>query len=63
MIICSCHVVSDADIEDVLSASEPPRTMSQVYHHLGHDPSCGRCVRSVRKIMRDAGQPCQRKGA
>jgi bacterioferritin-associated ferredoxin len=54
MIICSCHVVSDREVLQALSAG--PRRMSEVYDALGHVPHCGRCTHTVRAIMRDAGQ-------
>jgi len=31
--------------------------MSHIYEHIGHEPHCGRCVRSVRDIMREHGCP------
>jgi bacterioferritin-associated ferredoxin len=53
MIVCSCNVFSDADVQGALSAAEAPRTMSQLYRHLGHAPECGRCASTIREIMSD----------
>jgi bacterioferritin-associated ferredoxin len=53
MIICSCHVISDHEVETAFAAPQAPQTMSQVYRHLGHEPQCGRCVRTIRTMMKD----------
>jgi bacterioferritin-associated ferredoxin len=55
MIICSCHVISDHEVETAFAAPEAPQTMSQVYRQLGHEPHCGRCVRTIRDMMKDGG--------
>jgi len=57
MIICSCHVITDHEVREAFSQPEPPRSMSHIYEHIGHEPHCGRCVRSVRDIMREHGCP------
>jgi len=51
MIICSCSVLSDKQVRTALAAPTPPRTPCQVHRHLGCEPQCGRCVRSMREIM------------
>jgi bacterioferritin-associated ferredoxin len=58
MIICSCHVISDQEVETAFAAPQAPQTMSQVYRHLGHEPQCGRCVRTIRNMMKDS---CDRR--
>jgi bacterioferritin-associated ferredoxin len=63
MIVCSCNVFSDGDVRTVVKASEPPRTAGQVYGCLGCSPQCGRCARTIRRIMDEAMAapvPCQR---
>lgn len=62
MIVCSYHVISDNEVEAAFSAPEAPQTMSQVYRHLGHDPHCGRCVRTIRDLMRRDGRRRSRRG-
>ena len=62
MIVCSCNVFSDHDVRATLAAGDAaPRTTGQVYHCLGCSPQCGRCLRTIRKIMdealNDAGCP------
>ena len=63
MIVCSCNVFSDGDVRTVVNASAPPRTAGQVYGCLGCSPQCGRCARTIRRIMDEAmaaAVPCQR---
>jgi bacterioferritin-associated ferredoxin len=55
MIVCSCNVLSDHDVRATLSASEAaPRTTGEVYDCLGCSPQCGRCARTIRRIMNEA---------
>jgi bacterioferritin-associated ferredoxin len=55
MIVCSCNVFTDHDVRGALSAGETcPRTAGQVYHCLGCSPQCGRCARTIRRIMNEA---------
>ena len=64
MIVCSCNVLSDRDVRTAVNGSEPPRTTGQVYGCLGCSPQCGRCARTIRRIMDEAvaaaaGCPCR----
>jgi bacterioferritin-associated ferredoxin len=54
MIVCSCNVLSDHDVRTAVGASEPPRTPGQVYGCLGCSPQCGRCARTIKRIMDEA---------
>jgi bacterioferritin-associated ferredoxin len=55
MIVCSCNVLSDHDVRATLATSEgAPRTTCQVYHCLGCSAQCGRCARTIRRIMDEA---------
>jgi bacterioferritin-associated ferredoxin len=55
MIVCSCNVLSDHDVRATLSGTEAtPRTTCQVYHCLGCSAQCGRCARTIRRIMDEA---------
>ena len=54
MIVCSCNVLSDHDVRAVIGAEQTPRTTGQVYGCLGCSPQCGRCARTIRRIMDDA---------
>ena len=64
MIVCSCNVLSDAQIRAAV-ADATPRSAAQVYGCLGCSPQCGRCARTIRRIMNEAlaaGEPgcCQK---
>ncbi len=54
MIICSCSVLSDKQVREALDSLNPPRTPCQVHRHLGCEPQCGHCVRSMREIINKA---------
>jgi len=54
MIVCSCNVLTDHDVRNVVSASEEPITTSEVYSCLGCSRQCGRCTRTIKKIMNEA---------
>lgn len=55
MIVCSCNVFSDRDVRSALeSAPARPSTANQVYGCLGCSPQCGRCARTIRRIMDEA---------
>jgi bacterioferritin-associated ferredoxin len=53
MIVCSCNVLSDHEVRSAVSAVAP-RTTGEVYGCLGCSAQCGRCARSIRKIMDEA---------
>jgi bacterioferritin-associated ferredoxin len=51
MIVCSCNVFSENEVQRALAqATQPPR-VSQVYACLGYARHCGRCARTIKKIM------------
>jgi bacterioferritin-associated ferredoxin len=54
MIVCSCNVLSDHDVRAAVGAGPAPRTTGQVYGCLGCSPQCGRCARTIRRIMDEA---------
>ena len=53
MIVCSCNVLSDHQVRHAVAATTP-RTAGQVYGCLGCSARCGRCARTIRKIMDEA---------
>jgi len=53
MIVCSCNVLSDHDVRSAVEA-ERTRSTSRVYGCLGCSAQCGRCARTIRRIMDDA---------
>jgi len=50
MIVCSCNVLSEHEVRTAASAVAR-RTASDVYGCLGCSPQCGRCARTIRKII------------
>jgi bacterioferritin-associated ferredoxin len=53
MIVCSCNVLSDQDVRSAVEA-ERTRSTSQVYGCLGCSARCGRCARTIRRLMDEA---------
>jgi len=55
MIVCSCNVLTDHDVRAILSGAQAaPRTAGEVYGCLGCSAQCGRCARTIRRIMDEA---------
>jgi bacterioferritin-associated ferredoxin len=54
MIVCSCNVLSDQDVRSALSGDGAARTCGEVYGCLGCSAQCGRCARTIRRIMNEA---------
>ena len=54
MIVCSCNVLTDHDVRTAVTAEGRPRSTGQVYGCLGCSAQCGRCARTIRKIMDEA---------
>ncbi|QFR34961.1 (2Fe-2S)-binding protein [Ancylobacter sp. TS-1] len=54
MIVCSCNVLSDRQIRDAMTETQAPvRSVGQVYRCLGCSAQCGRCARTIRKLIDD----------
>ena len=53
MIVCSCNVLSDEDVRSAVTA-ERPHSTRQVYGCLGCSAKCGRCARTIRRLMGEA---------
>ena len=51
MIVCSCNVLSDHQVRSAVANAAPRPRMSQVYGRLGSSPQCGRCARTIKRIM------------
>jgi bacterioferritin-associated ferredoxin len=59
MIVCSCNVLSDRDVRAAVNGpSGRPRTPGQVYGCLGCNAHCGRCARTIKRIMDEALGSC-----
>lgn len=59
MIVCSCNVISDRDVREIVNAAdEALRHAKQVYGCLGCSAECGRCARTIKTIIEEALAPC-----
>ena len=61
MIVCSCNVLTEAQILATLATEEAgtPRSPAQAYRCLGCAPNCGRCLVTVRDLLKEArGNAC-----
>jgi bacterioferritin-associated ferredoxin len=59
MIVCSCNVLSDHDVRSAVTAADAlPRTARQVYGCLGCSAECGRCARTIKRILDEALGAC-----
>jgi bacterioferritin-associated ferredoxin len=59
MIVCSCNVLSDHDVRAaVATADDLPRSARQIYGCLGCSAECGRCARTIKKILDEALGAC-----
>ncbi len=59
MIVCSCNVLTDHDVRNVVHAPDNrPRSTGQVYGCLGCSAQCGRCATTIRRIMDEALAAC-----
>jgi bacterioferritin-associated ferredoxin len=54
MIVCSCNVFSENEVRRALARVVRPPRVSQVYACLGYARQCGRCARTIKKIMDEA---------
>lgn len=50
MIVCSCNVLTDHEVRDA-ARNANRRSTSHVYGCLGCSAQCGRCARTIRKII------------
>jgi bacterioferritin-associated ferredoxin len=58
MIVCSCNVISDHDVRTAVK-DKAPRNCVEVYDCFGCSAQCGRCARTIKKILHDAfGHRC-----
>jgi bacterioferritin-associated ferredoxin len=62
MIVCSCNVLSDHQVRTAASTAAR-RSTSHIYGCLGCSPQCGRCARTIRKIIDEALDVAQVDGA
>jgi len=54
MIICSCNVLTDHDVRSAVAMGrQGTRNAAQLYGCLGCSVQCGRCARTVLRIMEE----------
>ena len=62
MIVCSCNVLTDHDVRSAVTATDDlARSAKQVYGCLGCSAECGRCARTIKKIITEALGACARE--
>jgi len=56
VIICSCNVLTEAQVLETLKLGHDsrPKSVAQTYRCLGCAPRCGRCLETVRKLVAKA---------
>jgi bacterioferritin-associated ferredoxin len=59
MIVCSCNVLSDHDVRHAVNtADDALRNPKQIYDCLGCSAECGRCARTIKRIIDEASREC-----
>jgi bacterioferritin-associated ferredoxin len=53
MIVCSCNVLSDAQVISAITSASPRPRMSYVYASLGCAAQCGRCTQTIKVILEE----------
>jgi bacterioferritin-associated ferredoxin len=54
MIVCSCNVLTDADIRASIATLNGPRRVCEVYASLGCAAKCGGCVGTICALISEA---------
>ena len=54
MIVCSCNLITEAEIREALSRPEGPDRVRDVYEACGCAPVCGGCAGAIAKMLEDA---------
>jgi bacterioferritin-associated ferredoxin len=53
VIVCSCNVLSDAQVRFAIASAEPRPRMSGVYASLDCAAKCGRCAHTIKIILQE----------
>ena len=56
MIVCSCNVLSDAQVKSAFGGGAAQPRMSSIYTSLGCTAKCGRCTHTIKSILDDVRQ-------
>ncbi|WP_165498172.1 (2Fe-2S)-binding protein [Siculibacillus lacustris] len=62
MILCSCNVLSEAQVRAATHGPNGAGRVAEVFEKLGARPNCGRCAASIRGVIRGAGAEALRAG-
>ena len=54
MIVCSCNVLTDADIRASIATLDGPRRVGDVYASLGCTAKCGGCAGTICALLSEA---------
>jgi len=57
MIVCSCNVLSDQQVRTAI-AQATPRSPTHVHRCLGCSAQCGRCMRTIKRLMDETLGAC-----
>jgi len=63
MIVCSCNVLSDAQVRSAIASEAARVRVSRVYASLGCTAQCGRCARTIKLMLEEISrfvtpEPC-----
>jgi bacterioferritin-associated ferredoxin len=53
MIVCSCNILTDAQVRSVIASEVPRPRMSRVYASLGCAAQCGRCAHTIKVMLEE----------
>lgn len=53
MIVCSCNILSDAQVKLAIAGATSRPRPSRVYASLGCAAQCGRCSRTIRSMIEE----------
>jgi bacterioferritin-associated ferredoxin len=55
MIVCSCNLLTEAEIREAVCQPGGPCRVSDVYKSCGCAPVCGGCAGAIAKMLKEAG--------
>jgi bacterioferritin-associated ferredoxin len=55
VIVCSCNVLSDAQVKSAVAGAASRPRMSRVYSSLGCAARCGRCAHTIKALLEQIG--------
>jgi bacterioferritin-associated ferredoxin len=59
MIICSCNVLADHEIQELAETALQPLDARLICNHLGCTMQCGRCARGIKQTFDEAFAGCR----